>query len=106
MDVQLRVKTLAPETSDWSVPITMYCANFPAPAAAPEKILGNINIMQVKWNLPTNNGGSPVLGFFLYMKASTAADYTLVLDIGENPTIYDYTTTTDALGAVITPGNY
>jgi hypothetical protein len=40
------------------------------------------------------------------MKASTASEYTLVLDNRENPTILKYTTTTDALGAVITPGDY
>jgi len=37
--------------------------------------------------LPSDNGGSSVLGFFLYMKRDTDADYTLVYDGGEDPTI-------------------
>lgn len=106
MDIQLRVTTTTPETSDWSIPITMYCANFPAPAAAPTLIIANINLIQIQWDLPTANGGSSVLGFFLYMKAAADPDYTLVLDVGQNPTVKTYTTTKNALGGVITPGVY
>jgi len=106
MDVQIRVNTITPETSAWSIPVTLYCANFPEPAAAPRLILANKDIIQIEWDLPVDNGGSSVLGFFLYMKASTDSSYTLVLDAGENPTIKSFTTTKTALGAVITPDDY
>jgi hypothetical protein len=106
MEVEIRVKTILPETSDWSVPVTMYCANFPHPAAAPTLILANMDIIQIEWTLPGDTGGSSILGFFLYMKASSDPSYTLVLDAGENPTITSYQTTKSALGVVITPDDY
>ena len=63
MDIQLRVTTTAPETSDWSIPITLFCASAPEPADAPVEMLAEQELLQVSWQLPSDNGGSSVLGF-------------------------------------------
>ena len=39
MDVQLRVVTTTPETSDWSIPVTFYCASEPQAQEAPQVVL-------------------------------------------------------------------
>ena len=63
MDVQLRVVTTTPETSDWSIPVTFFCASEPGAPDAPSVLLAEQEIIQVQWDLPTDNGGSSVLGF-------------------------------------------
>ena len=63
MDVQLRVVTTTPETSDWSIPVTFFCASEPGAPAAPTVLLAEQELIQVQWDLPTDNGGSSVLGF-------------------------------------------
>jgi len=68
----------------------MYCAGFPIAPASPILIQGSKDIISVSWTLPSNNGGSPVLGFKLYMKSQTDAQYTLVYDGGEDPTRFTY----------------
>lgn len=80
MQVQLRVTTSTPETSDWSIPITFFCASAPEPPAAPTFIIAEQELIQVAWELPVDNGGSSVLGFQLYMKRDTDSDFTLVYD--------------------------
>lgn len=80
----------------------MYCAGFPNAPASPVLIQGSKDIIQVSWTLP-NNGGSPVLGFKLYMKSQNDAQYTLVYDGGEDPTKFTFQTTTDASGNPLIP---
>ena len=63
MDIQLRVTTSTPETSNFSVPVTLYCAYLPAAPAMPIAVIAEQELIQVQWELPTNNGGSSVLGF-------------------------------------------
>jgi hypothetical protein len=75
--------------------VTMACAGPPDPPPIPTLILGTRDIISVKWESPQNNGGSPVLGFFVYMKSSTADDFILVQDGGEDPTLLTFSTTKD-----------
>jgi hypothetical protein len=56
--------------------------------------------------LPADNGGSPVLGFFLYMKTSSEANYKMVYDGGEDPTLKTYSTNLDHNNNPIAPNTY
>jgi hypothetical protein len=68
----------------------MYCAGEPIAPAPPILAQGSKDIIIVSWTLPTSNGGSPVLGFKLYMKSTTDATYTLVYDGGEDPNNFTF----------------
>jgi hypothetical protein len=47
------------------------------------------------------------MGFFLYMrKTPDDAEYTLIQDGGEDPTLLSFQTITDHYGNPITPGDY
>jgi len=84
----------------------MLCANYPDAPSAPTLVLGSLDIVEVAWNLPTYNGGSSVQGFLLYVKWSTAADYTLVWDGRENLSTKTYRLEkNDHLGNVMIPGS-
>jgi hypothetical protein len=74
----MRYLTVTPQMSALSNTVTLICAGYPDAPALPALTLGNRDIISISWELPTFNGGSPVLGFFLYMKASDDTDYTLV----------------------------
>jgi hypothetical protein len=56
--------------------------------------------------LPVDNGGSPVLGFFLYMKTSSEATYKMVYDGGEDPTLKTFSTNLDHNNNPIAPNTY
>lgn len=47
MDIQLRVTTTTPETSPWSIAVTLICADYPQAPATPIKILGTLDILEV-----------------------------------------------------------
>jgi hypothetical protein len=68
--------------------------------------IGNRDIISVTWKHPIFDGGSPVLGFQIWMKTQTDSDYILVQDGEENPTLMSFATTTDHLGNPITPDTY
>lgn len=80
----------------------MYCAGYPSAPASPILLQGSKDIIILTWSLPTSNG-SPVLGFKLYMKSQTDAEYTLVYDGGEDPNTFTFQTTTDASGNPLIP---
>jgi hypothetical protein len=69
-----------------SIAVTMLCAGVPAPPLAPNLVFGNRDIIEITWQPPSLNYGSPVLGFFVYMKKSSDAQYTLIQNFGEDPT--------------------
>lgn len=106
MDIQLRVTTSAPETSDWSIPVTLFCASAPEPAVAPSVILAEQELLQVSWQLPADNGGSSVLGFQLEMKRDADADFSLAYDGEEDPTVRTWSTTVDAQGNPLVAASY
>jgi hypothetical protein len=68
----------------------MICAGQPTPPDTPTLIIGNRDIISVVWRQPVNDGGSPVLGFYLYMKEINDADYTLIQNGGEDPTLLSF----------------
>jgi len=61
-----------------STAVTMRCAGYPLAPPAPKMLLGNRDIITVEWELPAADGGSPVLGFFLFMKRADDVEYTLI----------------------------
>lgn len=72
--------------------MTLFCASVPETSQAPYATLpGSIELIQVAWDLPTDNGGSSVLGFFLYMKLVEESSWTLIYDGGEDPATKMYT---------------
>jgi hypothetical protein len=93
-------------TSTRSMAVTMLCAGVPEPPSAPEINLGNRDIISVTWTHPETDGGSPVLGFQIWMKTKTDTTYTLVQDGEENPTLLSFATTTDPTGNPIAPATY
>lgn len=94
------------ELSPRSIAITMVCAGYPDAPQAPVEVLGNRDIISVSWSHPASDSGSPVLGFFVFMKTVAEADYTLVQNGGEDPTLLEYSTTLDHLGNPIAPNDY
>jgi len=56
--------------------------------------------------LPTDNGGSPVLGFYLYMKAASEANYKMVYDGGQDPTLKTFITNRDHNNNPIAPNTF
>jgi hypothetical protein len=85
MDVQVRYY-LGGVASIWSVPITFLCANVPNAPAAPSVTLGTMDLIIVEWGPPASDGGTPILGYDLYMKSNAESAYTLVYDGSQNPT--------------------
>lgn len=61
--IQLRYITTALETSDWSNPATMICANVPDIPSAPTASIATQDLIIVDWLPPTFDGGSPILGY-------------------------------------------
>lgn len=102
----MRVTDTTPEISDWSIPITLFCASAPAAPAPPTSIIAEQDLIQIAWDLPGDNGGSSVLGFRLYMKRDAEPDYTLVLDGWEDPTVKSYSTIVDAQGNPLVAASY
>ena len=98
--------SIAPQLSGLSPKVTLICAGYPDPPAPPTLVIGTRDIISVRWQLPTFNGGSPVLGFFVHMKANDDTEYTLVQDGGEDPTLLTFTTEVDHKGDPIVPRSY
>ena len=68
----------------------MICAGYPVAPNVPIMILGNRDIISISWDLTFSNGGSPILGFFLFMKSFSDSNYTLVQNGGEDPTLLSF----------------
>ena len=87
LSVTLKYTTTEGETSEESASTTILCAAPPEPPGQPTLVLGNRDTISVSWTLPLSpeDGGSPVLGFQLFMKSIDEADFTLVQDASEDP---------------------
>ena len=112
-DVIYRYRTNVPQDSPWSTAVTVMCADVPDPPAPPTKVIGTRDLMSVEWALPVYDGGSPTLGFFVFMRLTDDIedlDYTYVTndDTGEDSTYLQYSTTgmLDHRGVPIQPGDY
>ena len=106
LSVTLKYTTTEGETSEESASTTMLCAAPPEPPGQPTLVLGNRDTISVSWTLPLSpeDGGSPVLGFQLFMKSNDEADYTLIQDASEDPSQLHYQMTTDHTGGPISQG--
>lgn len=94
-------------TSDWSDPVTYYCAGLPMAPAPPSAIVATRDLISLEWLYPVSDGGSSVLGFKLFMKGVSDSEYTLIQDGGdEDPPLLYFTTTRDQAGAAIAQGKY
>ena len=58
----------------------------PASPAIPSLIWKDPTRIRVSW-LPPDSGGSPILGFMVYMKLSTNLEYSLVYDGSNDPNV-------------------
>jgi len=68
--VQLRYRTLSDGTSPWSVPETVMCAYLPGPPQKAYTDMATQDLIILRWEPPTFPGGTPILGYKLYMKRS------------------------------------
>lgn len=89
MDVQLKYSTAA-ETPDWSVPRTFLCADKPGVPIGVTVSLATVNVIVIDWAPPASDGGSPVLGYDLYMKKNSEATFVRVYEGFQNPATTSY----------------
>jgi hypothetical protein len=89
MDIQLALKNNDDDgneqTSTMSAAVTMICAGLPVSPAAPTLLLRSLDILLLEWEPPTDTGGSPILGYSVYMRASGDVDYEHIYNGTENP---------------------
>ena len=82
-------KTLG-DISDYSNQISFFCASVPSIMQTPSILLSDTTKIILTWNPPNDNGGSPILGYYIKMKENSETSYSVVYD-GSN---YLTTTTT------------
>lgn len=70
--------------SDWSVTWSFMCASEPTAPLAPDPILISLNKIVIEWDPPTSDGGSSILGYWVYMKEASETTYNLIYDGKEN----------------------
>jgi len=70
--------------SDFSVPWSFMCASEPTSPLQPVPILISLNKVVIEWDPPTSDGGTSILGYWIFMKESSEATYTLIYDGIEN----------------------
>ena len=47
--------------------------------------MGTLDKIVVEWQTPSNDGGTPILGYKLSMKKSSEGSYTLIYDGSSDP---------------------
>lgn len=77
MDLELTVTADGLESTK-SAAVTMICAGLPESPADTRLILRSLDILLLEWEPPADNGGSPILGYAVYMRRTGEADYDLV----------------------------
>jgi hypothetical protein len=68
LDVQLRYSYGGPTPTEWSVAVTMICADVPASPATPSLLLTSLDLLLLEWDPPASDGGSPILGYSVFMR--------------------------------------
>jgi len=68
-----------------SAPVTMLCANVPDGPAAPTLQLSALDLILLDWEPPLFDGGSPILGYSVWIQAAGDADYLLAYNGTQNP---------------------
>ena len=57
----------------------MICANVPLSPATPTLLLKTLDLLLLEWEPPTDDGGSPILGYSVHMRQSgVGAEYTMI----------------------------
>lgn len=72
----------------------MLCSDVPDAPNAPTIRLGTLDLIIVDWNPPGSDGGSPVLGYKLFMKKNSDSTWVEVYDGQQNPTVRTFSVTT------------
>lgn len=75
--VQLRFRTLSDGTSPWSVPETVMCAFLPSPPQQAYTDMATQDLIILRWEPPGDNGGTPILGYKLYMRRAIEESWNL-----------------------------
>jgi len=70
--------------SSYSIKVTLMCADVPSVVDEPTLVLSNTDQIVIKWEPPASDGGTPILGYEVYMKNAADA-YSLIYDGSENP---------------------
>ena len=70
MKVRVRYFTTGQILSEWSGYLDFKCAGYPefGTNVAIYQVLGTRDVLSVTWDPPNYDGGSPVLGYKLYMR--------------------------------------
>jgi len=76
-DVFLRALSTTGTWSDESAPVTMLCANVPDSPDSLNLLLSAIDLILISWKPPLSDGGTPILGYSVWMKADGESDYLL-----------------------------
>jgi len=74
---QLRYITNDIQTSDWSVPETFMCAYLPTPPPVATTDMATQDLIMLRWAPPPYDGGTPILGYMLYMKRGIDSAFNL-----------------------------
>lgn len=81
----VKLRYLLGTYSDWSVPKTFMCANIPNAPPVPTTVLNTLDMIVIEWLPPTNDGGTPILGYKVEMKKNSESAYQIIYDAKENP---------------------
>jgi len=87
--ISYRYKTSG-DVSEYSNPISFFCADVPGKISTFNYLLADTSKIILTWESPNDNGGSPILGYYIKMKESSESTFSVVYD-GSN---YLTTTTT------------
>lgn len=89
-DVQYKVLATSNKGNGaFSVRSTFILASTPTISTAPVEVSSSINSITVSWTL-TSDGGSPVLGYYLYQNNVTTGGESLIYDGSSIPTVTSY----------------
>ena len=77
--------TTSTDTSSLSPKVTFYCASIPAAPNIPQILWNDISQIILSWSQPIDNGGSPIIGYQIYMKKSSESTFLLIYDGSYNP---------------------
>jgi hypothetical protein len=77
LDISMKADDASGDWTDESAPVTMLCADVPASPASPTLLLSALDLILLEWDPPLSDGGSPILGYTVWMKASADTEFTL-----------------------------
>ena len=63
----------------------MLCANVPDSPDAPTLLLSALDLILLEWDPPLYDGGSPILGYSVWLRQDSEPGYSLVYNGTQNP---------------------